>query len=135
MGNAVGNDVHTLPLHVIAHLKLVQKNWQLATLNASFDQVLTDSFKAGILNGTDTAFLNAVADNNIHDWKPLTTLQLHHGDADPQVYYPNSKNAYNAMQARSVGQTVQLFTSVGKTHLQTIPDWLTSTYTLITRVQ
>ena len=117
------------------YLTDVQKNRQLATLNVSFDQVLTDSFKAGIINGTDTAFLNAVADNNVYDWKPLTTLQLYHGDADPQVYYLNSKNAYNAMQARGVGNTVQLFTSAGKTHLQTIPDWLTGTYTMITTVQ
>ncbi|MCX6214006.1 lipase family protein [Spirosoma sp.] len=117
------------------YLTDIQKNRQLATLDVSFDQVLTDSFKAGILNGTDTAFLNAVADNNIYDWKPLTTLQLYHGDADPQVYYLNSKNAYDAMQARGAGKTVQLFTSVGKTHVQTIPDWLAGTYTLFTTVQ
>ena len=117
------------------YLTDIQKNRQLATLNVSFDQVLTDSFKAGILNGTDKDFLNAVADNNIYDWKPLTTLQLYHGDADPQVYYLNSKNAYDAMQARGAGKTVQLFTSVAKTHLQTIPDWLTGTYTLFTTAQ
>ena len=114
------------------YLTDIQKNRQLATLNVSFDQVLTDSFKAGILNGTDTAFLNAVADNNVYDWKPLTPLQLYHGDADPQVYYLNSKNAYDAMQARGAGKTVQLFTSVGKTHLETIPDWLLGTYALFT---
>ncbi|WP_461130211.1 lipase family protein [Spirosoma aerophilum] len=117
------------------YLADIQKNRQLATLDVSFDQVLTDSFKAGILNGTDTAFLNAVADNNIYDWKPLTTLHLYHGDADPQVYYLNSKIAYDAMQARGAGKTVQLFTSVGKTHVQTIPDWLAGTYTLFTTMQ
>ena len=117
------------------YLTDIQKNRQLATINVSFDQVLTDSFKDGILKGTDTAFLNAVADNNIYDWKPLTPLQLYHGDADPQVYYLNSKNAYDAMQARGAGKTVQLFTSVGKTHVQTIPDWLLGTYTMFTTVQ
>ena len=117
------------------YLTDIQKNRQLATLNASFDQVLTDSFKAGILNGTDTAFLSAVADNNIYDWKPQTTLQLYHGDADPQVYYLNSQNAYDAMQARGAGKTVQLFTSKGKTHIQTISDWLAGTYGLFTSVQ
>lgn len=117
------------------YLADIQANRQLATLNVSFDQVLTDSFKAGILNGTDTAFLAAVADNNIYDWKPQTSLQLYHGDADPQVYYLNSKNAYEAMEARGAGKTVQLFTSVGKTHVQTIPDWLAGTYSMFTTVQ
>ncbi|GAB2590043.1 hypothetical protein GCM10027190_43670 [Spirosoma areae] len=117
------------------YLTEIQKNRQLATLDISFDQVLTDSFKDGILKGTDTAFLNAVADNNVYDWKPLTPLQLYHGDADPQVYYLNSKNAYEAMQARGAGKTVQLFTSAGKTHIQTIPDWLLGTYSLFTTVQ
>ncbi|AUD02759.1 alpha/beta hydrolase family protein [Spirosoma pollinicola] len=117
------------------YLTDIQKNRQLATVAVSFDQILTDSFKAGILSGTDTAFLNAVADNNIYDWKPLTTLHMYHGDADPQVYYLNSKNAYDAMQARGAGKTVQLFTSVGKTHVQTIPDWLAGTYTLFSSVQ
>ena len=117
------------------YLAQVQAKRQLAQLDVSFDQVLTDSFKAGILNGTDTAFLNAVADNNVYDWKPTTTLHLYHGDADPQVYYLNSKNAYDAMQKRGAGQTVQLLTSAGKTHLQTIPDWLIGTYSLFTTVQ
>ncbi|QJW92430.1 phospholipase [Spirosoma taeanense] len=112
------------------YLTEVQTKRQLATLDVSFDQVLTDSFKAGILDGTDTAFLKAVADNDIYDWRPLTTLQLYHGDADPQVYYLNSKNCYNAMATRGAGSTVQLFTSAGKTHLQTIPDWLLGTYSL-----
>lgn len=117
------------------YLTEIQANRQMATIGVSFDQTLTDSFKEGILKGTDTAFLNAVADNNIYDWKPLTTLHLYHGDADPQVYYLNSKNAYEAMQARGAGKTVQLFTSADKTHIQTIPDWLTGTYSLFTTVQ
>ena len=117
------------------YLTEIQAKRQLATLEVSFDQVLTDSFKDGILKGTDTAFLNAVADNNVYDWKPLTTLHLYHGDSDPQVYYLNSKNAYDAMQARGAGQTVQLFTSVGKNHAETILNWLSGTYTLFTTVQ
>ena len=117
------------------YLTEIQAKRQLATLDVSFDEVLTDAFKTGILNGTDTAFLKAVADNDIYDWKPVTTLHLYHGDADPQVYYLNSKRAYEAMQTQGVGKTVQLFTSTGKTHAQTIPDWLIGTYTLFTTVQ
>ncbi len=117
------------------YLTQIQASRQLATLEVSFDQTLTDSFKEGILKGTDTAFLNAVADNNIYDWKPLTPLQLYHGDADQQVYYLNSKNAFDAMQARGAGQTVQLLTIPGKTHIQAISDWITGTYSLFTTVQ
>ena len=116
------------------YLTEIQAKRQLATLAVSFDQVLTDSFKAGILGGTDTAFLNAVSDNNVYDWKPQTPLHLYHGDADQQVYFRNSKSAYDAMQAKGAGQTVQLFPSVGKTHASTIPDWLLGTFTLFTTV-
>ena len=111
----------------------IKSNQQLATLNTSFNDVLTDTFKMGILNGTDTAFLAALADNDVYNWKPLIPLLLVHGTADPQVYFLNSQNAYAAMLAQG-STVVRLFPVVGKTHVETIPDWLTSTYTLFTTV-
>ena len=62
----------------------VQAKRQLATVTVSMDQALTDTFKKNLLNGTDTQFLAALADNNVYDWKPLTPLRLYHGEADTQ---------------------------------------------------
>jgi len=106
-----------------------------ATINVSFDEIFTDAFKQGVLNGTDTAFLNAVADNNVYDWKPATTLWLYHGDADQQVFYLNSLNAYNAMQKQGAGETVRLFTLPGKGHPTSIPDYILGSYTLFSTVK
>jgi pimeloyl-ACP methyl ester carboxylesterase len=115
------------------YLSDIKANQQLATLNGSFNDVLTDTFKMGILNGTDTAFLSAVAENDVYNWKPLIPLLLVHGTADPQVYFLNSQNAYAAMLAQG-STVVKLLPLVGKTHVETIPDWLASTYTLFTTV-
>lgn len=108
---------------------------QAAPITVSFDQVLTDSFKQGILNGTDTAFLNAVADNNAYDWKPLSPLLLFHGTADTQVYPLNTQNAYDAMQKRGAGATVTLNLQPGLTHLTGILPWLQATFGQVTTVQ
>lgn len=112
------------------YLTEVQSKQQLATVNVSMDQTFTDTFKQGLLNGTDTAFLNALSDNNVYDWKPATLLHLYHGDADVQVFYLNSQNAYTAMQKRGAGETVKLFKIAGGTHASTIENWLLGTFNL-----
>ncbi|MBC8155487.1 MAG: phospholipase [Bacteroidetes bacterium] len=104
-----------------------------APISVSFDQVLTDSFKQGILSGTDTAFLNAVADNNAYDWKPNSPLLLTHGTADTQVYFLNSQNAYDAMLKRGASTTTVRLTSVPNgTHASVILPWLEATFTQFT---
>jgi hypothetical protein len=70
------------------------------SINVSLNKVFTDSFKQAINTGTDKAFMAAVQDNDIHDWKPKTRTQLYHGDADEIVLYLNSLNTYHAMQKR-----------------------------------
>ena len=100
---------------------------QAATINVSFDQILTDSFKQGILNGTDTGFLNAVADNNNYDWKPNTPLLLFHGLADTQVFPLNSQNALAAMQKRGATTVTSDFRE-GLTHATGIQQWLEDTF-------
>lgn len=106
-----------------------------ALITVSFDQVLTDSFKQGILNGTDTGFLNAVADNNNFDWKPNTPLLLTHGTADTQVYFLNTQNAYDAMQKRGAGTTVGINKKEGFGHASGILPWLQDTFSFFTQTQ
>ncbi len=112
-----------------AYLQDVMTNRQLATLNVSFDEVLQDQFKQGLLNGSDTAFLSVLADNDTYNWKPLTPLLLVHGTLDPQVYFLNSVKAYTVMHDVLGSQVVTFIPVPNKTHVETIPDWLNYTYT------
>lgn len=93
----------------------------------SLNQTLTDSFKQAINAGTDTGFLNAVQDNDIHDWKPRTPLRLYHGDADDTVLFLNSQNTYDAMVKRGA-TNVQLIRLAGANHATGILGYVTGTY-------
>jgi len=108
----------------------IQQNGLFANLNVSFDEIFTPQFKKGIVDGTDKAFLDAVADNNVYDWKPLKPLQMYHGTADPQVFYLNSENANKAMTAK--GSTVhQLITVPGGDHQTTLPTYILGSFDFI----
>ncbi len=100
----------------------------------SFNQVVTDSFKQAINNGTDTDFLKAVQDNDIHDWKPRTNTRLYHGDADDTVLFLNSQNAYDAMRARGA-TNVQLIRLSGANHATGILGYITGTYDFFNSLQ
>jgi pimeloyl-ACP methyl ester carboxylesterase len=103
-------------------------------INVSFNTIFTDSFIKGINEGTDTGFLNAVADNNVYDWKPRTPTQLYHGTADRLVFYFNSKNAYDAMSKRGA-TNVTLVPVEGKDHDTALQSYLLGTLTFFTSTQ
>lgn len=102
----------------------VQTQGPQAPINVSFNQAATDGFKNGILNGTDTDFINALKDNDTYNFVPKTPTLLIHGAADQQVYPLNSQNAYDAMKKQGA-TTVQLVLLPGLTHATAIPDYLT----------
>ncbi len=97
-------------------------------IDASFNTIFTDAFIKGVNDGTDKGFLDAVADNNVYDWKPRTPTQLYHGDADQLVFYFNSKNAFDAMRKRGA-TNVNLTTIKGGDHGSSIQDYLLGTLT------
>ncbi len=105
----------------------VQASGRHALINVSFNEALTDSFKKAIQEGTDTAFIQAVQDNDIHDWKPLTTTRLYHGDADNTVFYFNTQHAYDAMQKRGA-KNVALYRLPGRHHGSGILDFVLGTF-------
>lgn len=100
-------------------------------INVSFNTIFTDSFIKGINDGSDTGFLNAVADNNVYDWKPRTPTQLYHGTADRLVFYFNSKNAYDAMVRRGA-TSVTLIPINGKDHDTALEAYLLGTLSFFT---
>ncbi|GAB2544503.1 alpha/beta hydrolase family protein [Spirosoma aerophilum] len=105
-----------------------------ASINVSLNQTFTDSFRQGINEGTDKAFLAAVQDNDIHDWKPNTPTRLYHGDADEIVSFLNSQNAYDAMQKRGA-TNVELIRIKGATHATGILTFILGTYDFFGSVQ
>lgn len=105
-----------------------------ASINVSLNQTFTDSFKQGINNGTDTGFLAAVQDNDIHDWKPVTPTRLYHGDADKTVSFLNSQNAYDAMIKRGA-TNVQLIPIKGGDHYTSVIPFISGTYDFFSSLQ
>ncbi len=112
----------------------IAQNGINANINVSLNTIFTDSFKQAVNDGTDKAFLDAGADNDIHDWKPRTPTRLYHGDADDTVFYLNSVNAYDAMQKRGA-TNVTLVPVKGANHATALLTFITGTYDFFSRIQ
>jgi len=104
----------------------VQTNKQFANISTSLHLTVTDAFKNGVLNGTDTPLVNAIKDNDVHDWKPTKPLKLFYGDADDLVPGFNTTTTLAAMKAR--GANVESKLTPGGTHGSTINDYLLGTF-------
>ncbi len=116
------------------YLGLIQAQKDKANINVSLNTIFTDAFVKGIVDGTDTGFLNAVKDNDVYDWKPKTPTRLYHGTADQLVFYFNSQNAVNAMKARGA-TNVELVPLTGKDHGTAVQDFLLGTYQFFSSIQ
>ncbi|MFY7888317.1 MAG: lipase family protein [Spirosomataceae bacterium] len=100
-----------------------------ATISVSFNKIFLDTFVKGVTDNTDTAFLTALKDNDIYDWKPTTPMILYHGKADEVVSVKNTEAAQAAMKARGVTDAnLQVILNDGKTHASMIQDYLLGTY-------
>jgi len=105
-----------------------------ANIAVSLDQTFTDSFKKAINDGTDTAFLNAVKDNDVYDWKPTAPLRLYHGTADNLVFFFNSQNAFDAMKARGAAN-VTLVPIPGADHYSGAAGYVLGTFDFFSTVK
>jgi pimeloyl-ACP methyl ester carboxylesterase len=112
----------------------IQANKQNTTINGSLNAIMSDAFVKGLNDGTDTGFLNAVKNNDVFDWKPITPTRLYHGDADQLVFYFNSANAEKAMKAKNA-PNVTLIPLKGKDHTTAIQDFLLGTYEFFSSTQ
>jgi len=106
----------------------IQNNGLDVNINVSFNTIFTDAFVKGVNDGTDKGFLDAVADNNVYDWKPKTPTQLYHGTADQLVFFFNSQNAFDAMRKRGA-TNVDLIPVPGQDHGSAIQTYLFGTVT------
>ena len=87
--------------------------------------LFTQNFLEGVKNDTETGFLNALADNDCYNWKPVAPLKLYHGTNDDYVPYFNSETAYEAMHA--LGGNVELVPISGGSHSTSVETYLTGT--------
>ncbi|MFT4031781.1 MAG: lipase family protein [Siphonobacter sp.] len=112
----------------------IEANVSTASLGVSFNTIFTDSFKTALNDGTDTAFINAVKDNDVYDWKPNTTLWMYHGTADDLVPYFNSETAYEAMVAQG-STVVTFFPQTGLDHSTNITPYALGTLNMVSSVE
>ncbi|MCE7041940.1 S9 family peptidase [Dyadobacter sp. CY312] len=97
-------------------------------INTSFHNILTDSFKKALNDGTDQDFIKAIADNDVYNWKPKTPTKLYHGLSDQLVFPFNSVNAEAAMKKLGAAD-VQFIPVPGGDHGSTITPYLLGTLT------
>ncbi|UII80962.1 S9 family peptidase [Flagellimonas sp. CMM7] len=57
----------------------------------------TAEFRTGLVNGTDTEYLSAIADNDVFDWTPKYPITLYYASEDNWVFPLNSETAYESM--------------------------------------
>lgn len=114
----------------------IQTQRENIRINVSLNQVFTDAFKQAVTSGSDAAFVKAVADNNVFDWKPAVPLQLYHGTDDQLVPFFNSQNAYDAMKKRGTAN-ITLIPIQGADHTSSnaITGYGLGTYSFFQSVQ
>ena len=92
-------------------------------------KLFKESLIAGINNGSDTALLNAFADNDLLDWTPKAPVFLYHGTEDDFVFPLNSSSTAQALNAR--GGKVSYVPLEGKDHTTAVLDYFSNCITKI----
>lgn len=99
------------------------KTWGeiLSQLPSSFSELINPNFTSELLNGNESAFVNALEENTILNWTPKTPLHFFHGDSDKIVPYQNVLTAIEQFTSRGA-TNIQLTTIAGGTHLTSGPE-------------
>ena len=92
-------------------------------------KLFKESLKSGINNGSDTALLNAFADNDLLDWTPKAPVFLYHGTEDDFVFPLNSSITAQALNAK--GGKVSYVLLEGKDHSTAVLDYFSNCITKI----
>lgn len=105
----------------------IEQDGYLARIDKSINEIINPELIASYTSGTNQKLIDAVADNDIYDWKPQAELKLYHGDADTYVPIINSLEAFDAMKARGAN-SVTLDIIEGGTHGSSIGDFFIGTF-------
>ncbi len=84
-------------------------------LPAEIRDLVTAEFIDGYLAGTEPDVMNAVVENTLLDWSPVTPIRFFHGNADEAVPFSNAISAIENLSAQS-DASIELVTIEGGTH-------------------
>jgi pimeloyl-ACP methyl ester carboxylesterase len=85
---------------------LLAGNPLTAEISDNPSELFTPQFIQGITQETNTAFIQALRDNNVHDWNPKAPVMLFHAPGDDIVPALNSVIAEQAIKARGGSATL-----------------------------
>lgn len=105
--------------------QLLHNSGPFVNLESNPQLLFAGNFLEGVKNGTEQDFLDALADNDCYNWKPVAPLKLYHGTADDYVPFFNSETAYEAMHA--LGGNAELVPINGGNHSTSVETYLTAT--------
>ena len=108
--NQYVNEPYAATLEAVAHPFLLAS----ADISLNPQVLFTQETMNGVLDETDGAFMNALADNDIYDWSPQYPITLYYGTIDDYVFPVNSTTAYDVLYQN--GADVTLITFEGKDH-------------------
>lgn len=86
-----------------------------ARLPENMNELLTQSFIIGMLNGSDTQVISALEENSLLDWTPKAPIRFYHGDSDKTVPYFNAETAAQSLRENG-GNDVEVVTIYGGDH-------------------
>lgn len=106
---------------------MITEQGVFAPVEKNPSMLLQPAFIQGVKTGTDTAFLSALADNDVFDWRPSMPLRLYHATADVIVPYLNAQTAYAAMTAQGA-PALEFEPIVGGTHESAFLNYIVGTF-------
>lgn len=104
----------------------IQQQGPFATVALNPRDLFNPTFRAGVLNATDTPIMNALKDNDVFDWRPQVPTLLVHGRTDDFVIPLNSQSAFDAMRRR--GATNVELALVDGNHFTAVPSYILQMY-------
>jgi len=77
-------------------------------------KLFTETFRQNYKTGKEITLQNAMLENDLWNWKPVSKIVFCHGDKDEYVPIFNSEKAYTTMKAKGADVTLRVFQ--GQTH-------------------
>ena len=84
-------------------------------LPSTFPELMDSAFVNNVRSGNELAFITAMKENTLLDWKPKAPIHFFHGDADDVSLYQNALTAVEKLKANG-GTNIQLTTIPGGNH-------------------
>ena len=92
-------------------------------------KLFKESWVSEIINGSDTAFLNVLEDNDLLDWTPKAPVFLYHGTQDDYVFPLNSSSTAQILSSN--GGNVSYVPLEGKDHDTAVYDYFNGVFAII----